>query len=40
MIFKQLKGMFSKVILFPGNGIGPEIAESVVKVFSKANVPI
>ncbi|RKO88668.1 hypothetical protein BDK51DRAFT_36230 [Blyttiomyces helicus] len=28
------------VTLIPGDGIGPEIAESVVKIFSAANVPV
>jgi len=29
-----------KVVLFPGNGIGPEISQSVVDIFSAAKVPI
>jgi isocitrate dehydrogenase (NAD+) len=29
-----------KVVLFPGNGIGPEIAQSVVDIFKAAKVPI
>ena len=41
----QLKFLFSestmrKVVLFPGNGIGPEIAQSVVDIFKAAKVPI
>jgi len=29
-----------KVVLFPGNGIGPEISQSVVDIFAAAKVPI
>ena len=29
-----------KVVLFPGNGIGPEISQSVVDIFSALKVPI
>jgi isocitrate dehydrogenase (NAD+) len=29
-----------KVVLFPGNGIGPEISQSVIDIFKAANVPI
>lgn len=29
-----------KVVLFPGNGIGPEIAQSVIDIFSVLKVPI
>ena len=29
-----------KVVLFPGNGIGPEISRSVIDIFKAANVPI
>lgn len=29
-----------KVVLFPGNGIGPEISQSVVDIFNAAKVPI
>jgi len=45
-LFKyQLKFFFAetanrKVVLFPGNGIGPEISQSVVDIFKAANVPI
>lgn len=38
------KALFSaqkrKVVLFPGNGIGPEISRSVENIFSALNVPI
>lgn len=38
------KYMFSaekkKVVLFPGNGIGPEIAQSVKDIFSSLKIPI
>jgi isocitrate dehydrogenase (NAD+) len=41
----QAKYLFSegnkrKVVLFPGNGIGPEISQSVVEIFNSLNVPI
>ena len=45
-LFKyQSKFFFSetanrKVVLFPGNGIGPEISQSVVDIFKAAKVPI
>lgn len=29
-----------KVVLFPGNGIGPEISQSVVEIFNQLQVPI
>ena len=29
-----------KVVLFPGNGIGPEISESVKNIFSSLKIPI
>jgi hypothetical protein len=29
-----------KVVLFPGNGIGPEISQSVIDIFSALKVPI
>ena len=29
-----------KVVLFPGNGIGPEISDSVVNIFDALKVPI
>lgn len=29
-----------KVVLFPGNGIGPEISKSVVDIFSAMKIPI
>ena len=29
-----------KVVLFPGNGIGPEISRSVEDIFHALNVPI
>jgi isocitrate dehydrogenase (NAD+) len=29
-----------KVVLFPGNGIGPEISQAVVDIFSYLKVPI
>jgi isocitrate dehydrogenase (NAD+) len=29
-----------KVVLFPGNGIGPEISRSVVDIFSSLKIPI
>lgn len=29
-----------KVVLFPGNGIGPEISRSVEDIFHAAQVPI
>ena len=29
-----------KVILFPGNGIGPEISQSVVDIFAALKIPI
>lgn len=29
-----------KVVLFPGNGIGPEISQSVINIFEAAKVPI
>lgn len=29
-----------KIVLFPGNGIGPEISQSVVDIFNAAKVPI
>ena len=29
-----------KVVLFPGNGIGPEISQSVIDIFSSLKVPI
>jgi hypothetical protein len=29
-----------KVVLFPGNGIGPEISQSVQDIFSAAKIPI
>ena len=29
-----------KVVLFPGNGIGPEISQSVKDIFSALKVPI
>lgn len=39
------KAMFSsvqrqRVVLFPGNGIGPEISRSVEDIFSALNVPV
>lgn len=41
----QAKFLFSqtalrKVVLFPGNGIGPEISQSVIEIFAAAKVPI
>lgn len=29
-----------KVVLFPGNGIGPEISQSVIDIFNALKVPI
>lgn len=29
-----------KVVLFPGNGIGPEISQAVIDIFSALKVPI
>ena len=29
-----------KVVLFPGNGIGPEISQSVIDIFTSLKVPI
>lgn len=29
-----------KVVLFPGNGIGPEISQSVIDIFKSLSVPI
>ncbi len=31
---------YQKVVLFPGNGIGPEISQSVVDIFDALKVPI
>ena len=36
-MFSQSK---RKVVLFPGNGIGPEISQSVINIFEAAKVPI
>ena len=30
----------TKVVLFPGNGIGPEISQSVINIFDALKVPI
>jgi hypothetical protein len=30
----------TKVVLFPGNGIGPEISHSIIDIFKACNVPI
>jgi hypothetical protein len=45
LLKSQSKFFFSetakrKVVLFPGNGIGPEISQSVIEIFKAANVPI
>ena len=41
MIFKNLKKCFSqKVVLMPGDGIGPEITQAVVDIFKHMKVPI
>jgi hypothetical protein len=31
---------YQKVVLFPGNGIGPEISQAVVEIFNHLSVPI
>lgn len=34
------EGGKQKVVLFPGNGIGPEISQAVVDIFNAVKVPI
>lgn len=31
---------YQKVVLFPGNGIGPEISQAVVDIFNHLKVPV
>lgn len=39
-LFSFAESAKRKVVLFPGNGIGPEISQSVVDIFAAAKVPI
>lgn len=37
---KESSTQLRKVVLFPGNGIGPEISKSVTDIFEAYKVPI